>query len=105
MKSKRINAFHAHSSAINCLKIGPKSGKVLVTGGHDKLVNLWAIGRATPILVGFNPLRKESFWSCNACGMRSFGLARGICCCGIVWRKFEIVGFRGSKGYCSFDCR
>ncbi|CAN7078349.1 unnamed protein product [Brassica oleracea var. botrytis] len=33
----------AHSAAVNCLKIGRKSSRVLVTGGEDHQVNLWAI--------------------------------------------------------------
>ena len=42
--------FNAHQSAVNCLKIGRKSSGVMVTGGDDKKVNLWSIGKSTPIL-------------------------------------------------------
>ena len=31
----------AHGSNVNCLALGHKSGRVLVTGGDDKKVNLW----------------------------------------------------------------
>lgn len=45
----------AHSAAVNCLKIGRKSSRVLVTGGEDHKVNLWAIGKPNAILVKFSP--------------------------------------------------
>jgi katanin p80 WD40 repeat-containing subunit B1 len=87
MKSKRINSFHAHSSAINCLKIGPKSGKVLVTGGHDKLVNLWAIGRAVPILV-FVFLMKKSL----------AGHVTPVECVALDWpEEFVVAGSSGGN--------
>lgn len=41
----------AHSAAVNCLKIGRKSSRKLVTGGEDHKVNLWAIGKPNAILV------------------------------------------------------
>ncbi|KAL9324642.1 hypothetical protein ACSQ67_009499 [Phaseolus vulgaris] len=42
--------FVAHASSVNCLKIGRKSSRVLVTGGEDHKVNLWAIGKPNAIL-------------------------------------------------------
>ncbi|KAK9115464.1 hypothetical protein Sjap_014411 [Stephania japonica] len=42
--------FVAHASNVNCLKIGRKSSRVLVTGGEDHKVNLWAIGKPNAIL-------------------------------------------------------
>jgi katanin p80 WD40 repeat-containing subunit B1 len=41
----------AHQGKVNCLRIGRKSGRVMVTGGDDKNVNMWAIGKAEPIMV------------------------------------------------------
>ena len=41
----------AHTSAVNCLALGHKSGRVLVTGGEDKKVNLWAVGKPNCIMV------------------------------------------------------
>lgn len=35
----------AHDANVNCLALGHKSGRVMVTGGDDKKVNLWAIGK------------------------------------------------------------
>ena len=46
-----IEEFVAHSSSVNCLKIGRKTSRVLVTGGEDHKVNLWAIGKPNAILV------------------------------------------------------
>ncbi|KAL6844355.1 hypothetical protein ACP4OV_026028 [Aristida adscensionis] len=45
-----VEEFVAHSSNVNCLKIGRKTSRVLVTGGEDHRVNLWAIGKPTSIL-------------------------------------------------------
>lgn len=46
---------------MNCLKIGRKSSRVLVTGGEDHKVNLWAIGKPNAILVGSVFLSFSSF--------------------------------------------
>jgi hypothetical protein len=43
----------AHTSNVNCLKIGKKSSRVLVTGGEDHKVNMWAIGKPNAILVQY----------------------------------------------------
>ena len=43
--------FSAHGANVNCLSLGSKSGRVLVTGGDDKKVNLWAIGKPSCIMV------------------------------------------------------
>jgi len=40
----------AHSDQVNCLQIGRKSVQVLVTGGDDAIVNVWAIGKPNPII-------------------------------------------------------
>ncbi|KAL8153847.1 hypothetical protein V2J09_011607 [Rumex salicifolius] len=40
----------AHASTVNCLQIGKKSSRVLVTGGEDHKVNLWAIGKPNAIV-------------------------------------------------------
>ncbi|CAF1696559.1 unnamed protein product [Brassica oleracea var. botrytis] len=46
-----VEEFVAHSVAVNCLKIRRKSSRVLVTGGEDHKVNLWAICKPNAILV------------------------------------------------------
>lgn len=43
--------FMAHGANVNCLALGHKSGRVLVTGGDDKKVNLWAVGKHNCIMV------------------------------------------------------
>ncbi|CAL9151800.1 unnamed protein product [Musa hybrid cultivar] len=45
-----LEEFVAHSSSVNCLKIGRKTSRVLVTGGEDNKVNIWAIGKPNAIL-------------------------------------------------------
>ncbi|XP_074599251.1 katanin p80 isoform X2 [Brevipalpus obovatus] len=42
--------FVAHGGPCTCLAIGQKSGRVLATGGDDKKVNLWAIGKPNIIM-------------------------------------------------------
>ena len=46
-----LEEFIAHSGNVNCLALGHKSGAVLVTGGDDKKVNLWAVGKSSCIMV------------------------------------------------------
>jgi WD40 repeat protein len=43
--------FLAHSANVNSVSLGHKSGRVLVTGGGDKKVNLWAVGKPNCIMV------------------------------------------------------
>ncbi|XP_058803027.1 katanin p80 WD40 repeat-containing subunit B1 isoform X2 [Phymastichus coffea] len=49
-RSWKLQDFVAHSSNVNCLSLGHKSGRVLVTGGDDKKVNLWAVGKQNCIM-------------------------------------------------------
>lgn len=51
-RAYKLQEFVAHSSNVNCLKIGRRSSGVLVTGGDDKKVNMWAIGKPDSIMVG-----------------------------------------------------
>ncbi|CAL9759218.1 unnamed protein product [Musa acuminata subsp. burmannicoides] len=46
----KLQEFVAHASDVNCVAIGKKSSRVFVTGGEDRKVNLWAIGKPTPLL-------------------------------------------------------
>jgi WD40 repeat protein len=43
--------FSAHDANVNCVALGRKSARVLATGGDDKKVNLWAVGKPNCILV------------------------------------------------------
>ncbi|KAK1390198.1 Katanin p80 WD40 repeat-containing subunit B1-like [Heracleum sosnowskyi] len=47
-RAYKLQEFVAHSASVNCLKIGRKTSRVLVTGGEDHKVNLWAIGKPNP---------------------------------------------------------
>ncbi|XKL61615.1 hypothetical protein PGB90_001448 [Kerria lacca] len=49
-RSWQLQDFMAHGANVNCLALGQKSGRVLVTGGDDKKVNLWAIGQQNCIM-------------------------------------------------------
>ena len=41
----------AHAADVKCLGLGHKSGRVLVTGGDDRKVNLWSVGKPHSIMV------------------------------------------------------
>nr|XP_043619246.1 katanin p80 WD40 repeat-containing subunit B1 homolog KTN80.1-like [Erigeron canadensis] len=45
----KLQEFVAHSANVNCLKIGKKTRRNFITGGDDEKVNLWSIGKPTPI--------------------------------------------------------
>ncbi|XP_008802561.2 katanin p80 WD40 repeat-containing subunit B1 homolog KTN80.4-like isoform X1 [Phoenix dactylifera] len=49
-RAYKLQEFVAHSSNVNCLKIGRRTSRVLVTGGEDHKVNIWAIGKPNAIL-------------------------------------------------------
>ncbi|KAH7983362.1 hypothetical protein HPB52_011500 [Rhipicephalus sanguineus] len=49
-RGARPEEFVAHGSTVKCLAIGHKSGRVMVTGGEDNKVNLWAIGKTNCIM-------------------------------------------------------
>lgn len=51
----------AHTSNVNCLKIGRKTSRILLTGGEDQKVNLWAIGKPNAILVHQSPPKFYDF--------------------------------------------
>ena len=37
----RLQEFTAHGGNVNCLALGPKSARVMVTGGEDRKVSLF----------------------------------------------------------------
>ncbi|CAA7020803.1 unnamed protein product [Microthlaspi erraticum] len=62
----KLQEFLAHSANVNCLSIGKKTSRLLLTGGDDYKVNLWSIGKSTSLMslcghtspvdsVAFNP--------------------------------------------------
>jgi katanin p80 WD40 repeat-containing subunit B1 len=44
-RSSKIQDIIAHNGKTNCVHIGRHSAALLVTGGDDGLVNIWAVGR------------------------------------------------------------
>ncbi|KFK40724.1 hypothetical protein AALP_AA2G032800 [Arabis alpina] len=46
----KLQEFLAHSGNVNCLSIGKKTSRLLITGGDDYKVNLWAIGKPTSLM-------------------------------------------------------
>ncbi|XP_074272163.1 katanin p80 WD40 repeat-containing subunit B1 homolog KTN80.1-like [Silene latifolia] len=46
----KLQEFLAHSGNVNCLRIGKKACRLLLTGGDDHKVNLWSIGKPTSLM-------------------------------------------------------
>ncbi|RLN41318.1 hypothetical protein C2845_PM01G38440 [Panicum miliaceum] len=42
--------FVAHASNVNCAKFGRRTSRILITGGEDLMVNLWAVGKPSALL-------------------------------------------------------
>ncbi|CAH1780535.1 unnamed protein product [Owenia fusiformis] len=49
-RSWKLQEFVAHGGKVNCLALGRASGRVMVTGGEDKKVNMWAVGKPNCIM-------------------------------------------------------
>ncbi|XWS19542.1 hypothetical protein CRYUN_Cryun31cG0024600 [Craigia yunnanensis] len=45
-----IEEFVAHTANVNCLSMGKKACRLLITGGDDHKVNVWAIGKPTSLM-------------------------------------------------------
>lgn len=41
----KLQEFTAHGADVKCVGLGHKSGRVMVTGGDDRKVNLWSVGK------------------------------------------------------------
>ncbi|UPQ99378.1 subunit B1 of katanin p80 [Chloropicon primus] len=46
----RLQEFAAHSTNVNCAYFGRKYSGVLVTGGEDRKINMWAVGKPHALL-------------------------------------------------------
>ena len=46
-----LDEFVAHGSNVNAVAITPYKGRMLATGGEDRKIAIWAIGKTQPILV------------------------------------------------------
>lgn len=51
--------FVAHGANVNCLALGHKTGRVMVTGGDDRKVNLWTVGKPNCIMVSLTFLKQS----------------------------------------------
>uniref|UniRef100_A0ACD5U5D1 Uncharacterized protein n=1 Tax=Avena sativa TaxID=4498 RepID=A0ACD5U5D1_AVESA len=49
-RAYKLQEFVAHASDVNCAKFGRRTSRILITGGEDKKVNIWAIGKPSAIL-------------------------------------------------------
>ncbi|KAI8903323.1 katanin p80 WD40-containing subunit B1 [Gorgonomyces haynaldii] len=47
---QKITSLSCHSNSTNCIKIGQKSSRIMVSGGDDCKVNLWALGKPNCLL-------------------------------------------------------
>lgn len=59
-----LDEIHAHSLKVTSLDLG-QTGRVLVTGGQDRNVNLWAFGNEKCFMVSFFFSICSSFTSCR----------------------------------------
>lgn len=46
----KLQDFIAHSGRVQCARFGEKSGQVLATGGDDRRVNIWRVGKANAMM-------------------------------------------------------
>ncbi|XP_062570510.1 katanin p80 WD40 repeat-containing subunit B1-like isoform X4 [Saccostrea cucullata] len=44
-RSWKLQEYVAHGNNVNCVALSRKSGRVIVTGGEDRKVNLWIVGK------------------------------------------------------------
>ncbi|KAK8960307.1 hypothetical protein KSP40_PGU013290 [Platanthera guangdongensis] len=49
-RGNKFQEFVAHAADVNCLNIGKKSRRVFVTGGSDRVVNLWGFDTSNSLL-------------------------------------------------------
>ncbi|KAL8603122.1 hypothetical protein ACOMHN_059294 [Nucella lapillus] len=46
----KLQELTAHGSDVTCADLGRKTGRVMVTGGQDRKVNVWSVGKAHCIM-------------------------------------------------------
>lgn len=46
----KLQDFVAHAGKTHCARLGEKSGQVLATGGDDKRVNIWKVGKPNAMM-------------------------------------------------------
>lgn len=101
-RSVLLQRVQAHEGAINAMCIGKNTGLVFATGGEDRLLNLWSVGKDTPPAV-FGPLKSpvtacEFAFSDNeiACGnqtgtVRLFDINALKCACTCPVHRAEVT--------------
>ncbi|KAL6883549.1 hypothetical protein ACP4OV_010963 [Aristida adscensionis] len=63
-RAYKLQEFAAHTSSVNCVKFGKRTSRMLITGGEDTKVNLWALGKPSALqsLSGLtSPVESVSF--------------------------------------------
>ena len=50
MPAKLIQRFVAHTAPVNCISLGHKHGMVFATGGDDRNVNVWKVGKPVSLM-------------------------------------------------------
>lgn len=46
----KLQEFVAHSGSVNCVRIGKKTHRYLLSGGDDQKVNLWPVGKPNSLM-------------------------------------------------------
>ncbi|KAF8029874.1 hypothetical protein BT93_E2328 [Corymbia citriodora subsp. variegata] len=93
----KLQEFVAHSSNVNCLRIGKKACRLFLTGGDDYKVNLWAIGKPNSLmsLCGHtNPVESVAFDSAEVLVLA--GASSGVI---KLWDLEEAKMVRGLTGH------
>lgn len=88
-RSWKLQEFVAHGASVTCLALGRKSGRVMVTGGEDKKVNLWALGKPNCIM------SLSGHTSPVECV--KFGLQEDVVCAGSVSGALKVWDLEAAK--------
>ncbi|XWS15690.1 hypothetical protein CRYUN_Cryun34aG0023400 [Craigia yunnanensis] len=93
----KLQEFVAHTANVNCLSMGKKTCRLLITGGDDHKVNVWAIGKPTSLLslCGHNsPVESLAFDSAEVLVLA--GASTGVI---KLWDLEETKMVRGLTGH------
>lgn len=79
----RAEEYVAHAAPVNCLAIGRHTGRFMATGGDDRKVMLWELGKANAVTVRLaSPsflFGKRLFFSTTACSRLACLFSRLLC--------------------------
>ncbi|XVF25869.1 hypothetical protein REPUB_Repub13aG0251000 [Reevesia pubescens] len=93
----KLQEFVAHTANVNCLSMGKKTCRLLITGGDDHKVNVWAIGKPTSLmsLCGHtSPVESLAFNSAEVLALA--GASTGVI---KLWDLEETKMVRGLTGH------